>query len=288
MNADKKINASTEVYGLFGYPVAHSLSPLIHNALFQKLGMNAVYLAFPVEPKNLGLAFEAIRSLHLKGVNLTIPFKEEALDFVDEIPEDLDRCVGAINTVVNKNGRLFGYNTDEHGFLLALGEELKFNPAGKTILVLGAGGAARGVTFALGRANAARILLYNRTHERAEGLSEHLSDYFPETDIQALSSPDAVRQEKVDLVVNTTSCGMKAEDPLPMNLELLSGKAGIYDLIYSPTETKILGFARRLGLPCANGLGMLAAQAAYSFELWTGRKDGVREGMLEILKKCHL
>ncbi|MBI2095471.1 MAG: shikimate dehydrogenase [Candidatus Omnitrophica bacterium] len=275
-----------DVYGIFGNPVAHSLSPHLHNTLFGAFGINAVYAAFPVGRRSLGMAFEGMRALGIRGVNLTIPFKEEALNFIDEIPEDLDRCVGAINTVVNREGRLFGYNTDGRGFLTAAREELGFNPEGKKVLVLGAGGAARGVGSALAIAHAEALWFYNRTLSRAGGLADYLTGYFPETQIKALGSPENLPAQKIDLVVNATSCGMRAGDPSPFDFRFLEGKAAVYDLIYSPAETIFLKDARRLGFPVANGLGMLAAQAALSFELWTGRHDGVREKMLETLKAC--
>lgn len=281
------VNAETHLYGILGNPVRHSLSPLIHNALFQELNMNAVYVAFEINRESLGLAFEAIRSLGIRGVNVTVPFKEAALNFIDEVPEDIDRCVGALNTVVNREGRLFGYNTDVAGFLIAVKEELGFNPEGKKALVLGAGGAARAVIFALGKAHADKILIHNRTAARAEGLQEYLSDYFPETEIDSFISMDGMKDFKFDLVVNATSCGMKEKDPLPLDLHVLSNKASVYDLVYSPRETSFLKMAKTLGLPCAGGIGMLAAQAALSFELWTGAKEKVRERMLETLKKCH-
>ncbi len=281
------VDSKTELYGLFGNPVRHSLSPLIHNTMFECLKMNAVYMAFQVEKELLGLAFEGIRSLGIRGVNITIPHKENAINFIDEIPEDVDRAIGAINTVVNRDGRLFGYNTDRPGFLTALKEELNLNPEGKTCLVLGAGGAGRGVTFALAHARAERILIYDMVLERAQGLVDYLETHFPETEIEALDSLDAVSGEKISLVVNASNCGMKLEDPAPFDLKNLKEKVSVFDLIYSPVQTKLLKTAKELGLPCANGLGMLAAQAALSFELWTGVKEGVREKMLETLKKCQ-
>jgi len=282
------INAKTQVYGILGNPVDHSLSPLLHNAAFQALYINAVYLAFPVERNSLGLAFEALRALGVHGVNLTIPFKEDALNYIDEVPEDLDRCIGALNTVVNRNGKLYGYNTDATGFLTALHEELGMNPEGKKALVLGAGGASRGVVFALARAGADKIWIHNRTFERASGLAEYLSTYFPETEIEAIGSLRDLKGQNMALVVNATSCGMNENDPLPFDLGLLEHKAAVYDLIYKPAETPLLKKARSLGLPVANGLSMLAAQAALSFELWTGKKEGVREKMLDALKTCSI
>ncbi|MGH7198262.1 MAG: shikimate dehydrogenase [Candidatus Omnitrophota bacterium] len=281
------VDAHTHLYGIFGSPVRHSLSPLIHNTAFSHLKMNAAYVAFEMSKEQLPIAFEAVRALGIHGVNVTIPHKEAASNLVDEIPEDIDRSVGALNTVVNRNGRLFGYNTDGHGFLFTLREELGFNPAGKTVLVLGAGGSARSVVFALANAGAARILIHNRTQERAQGLADFLSGSFRDMEIEAVGSLDAVKGEKLDLAVNATSCGMKPEDPLPMDLKILRKGASVYDLIYAPAETKFLKEAGRLGFPRANGLGMLAAQAALSFGLWTGHTEGVRELMLETLKKCR-
>jgi shikimate dehydrogenase len=282
------INGHTHIYGVLGHPVDHSLSPLIHNAAFSQLQMNAVYLAFHVQPEALCLAFEGLRSLEIRGANLTIPFKEVAIEFIDEIPEDVDRATGAINTVVNKKGQLHGYNTDGPGFLRALREELSFNPEGKNILVLGAGGAARSVVFALSRAHAQRIFIHNRTRERAQGLAEVSAPFFPETELEPVISLDELRLQKVDLVVNATSCGMKGNQDIPFDLKQLKKKAAVYDLVYSPLETPFLRSARALGWSAANGLHMLAEQAALSFELWTGKKEGVREAMLGALKTCSL
>ncbi len=283
-----KVDAATELYGIFGNPARHSLSPFIHNTLFRELGINAVYLAFQIEENSLALAFEAIRALGMRGVNVTIPFKEKAENFVDEIPEDIDRGVGAINTVVNKKGRLFGFNTDGPGFIRALKEELAFTPEGKRIFLLGAGGAARGAAFAAAHAKADEIFIHNRTPGRAEGLAEYLAEHFPETEIRPISGFEELRGNKIDLVVNATSCGMKPDDPPPFDLKLLGHQACVYDLIYSPAETHLLKQAKNLGWVHANGLGMLANQAALSFALWTGRSEGIREAMRETLKKCHL
>ncbi len=282
----KIIDSHTQLYGVLGNPIKHSLSPQLHNAAFKQLGMNAVYLAFEVDPNELALAFEGVRSLRLHGVNLTIPFKELALDYIDEIPEDLDRATGAINTVVNKDGLLLGFNTDGPGFLRALKDELNFNPEGKSVLVLGAGGAARGVVFALARTGADIIRIHNRTGERAQGLADYAKTYFPETEIIPVLSMDELHKDRFDLVVNATSVGMKADPHMPLDLKKLRDPRAVYDLIYNPKETAWLKEAKKLGMPCANGLGMLANQAALSFELWTGRNDAVRDIMHKELLQC--
>lgn len=280
------VNAKTELYGVVGNPVEHSLSPLIHNTAFKKLGLNAVYVAFPVDADSLGLALEAVRSLGVKGVNVTIPFKEEATHYVDEIPEDHDRAIGAVNTIVNREGMLYGYNTDGPGFLWAVAKELRFNPRQKQILVLGAGGAARGVAFSLAGAGVEKLWVYNRTRDRAEGLADYVGEHFPDIEVEAVHDAAELRGAPIHLVVNATAAGMNAADPAPFDLSTLSKKpAAVYDLVYKPAETPLLKQAKKMGIAHAGGLGMLAAQAALSFELWTGKKDGVREAMLEALKK---
>ncbi len=287
MNPGQKIavNAQTQIYGIFGNPVHHSLSPLIHNAAFSHFNLNSVYLGFPVEPDYLGIAFEGIRSLGIRGVNVTIPFKEEALDFVDDVPEDVDRCTGAINTVLNENGKLSAYNTDGPGFLMALGDELSFDPNGKSVLVLGAGGAARGAVFSLARARAEKIWILNRSVERAEGLAEHAASFFLETEFEAVKHLFEIQGEKIDLVVNATSCGMAGNQQAPLDLRVLEQATSVYDLVYTPAETPFLKTAKELGFPCANGLGMLINQAALSFQIWTGKTEGVSEIMRAALKE---
>ena len=280
------IDAFTKLYGIFGNPVAHSLSPQMHNAAFKHLKINASYLAFEIKLQNLALAFEAIRSLDMGGVNITVPFKEEATKFVDEIPEDLDRGIDAINTVVHRDGRLIGYNTDAPGFLWSLKNDLNFNPVGKKVLLLGAGGSARAVAFALGSVEAEKVWIYNRTLERGLGLADYAGKHFPGSEFEAVSVLDFLKSEKVDLVVNTTSSGMKADDALPLDLKLLAGKPAVFDVIYAPAQTKLLKSAAALNLAHTNGLGMLAAQGALAFALWTGQKEKVRELMLETLKSC--
>ena len=285
---DMKIDGHTQMFGIFGNPVEHSLSPALHNPVFKKLGMNAVYMAFKIAPESLGLAFEGMRSMGIRGANITIPFKEDALNYLDEIPEDIDRLTGAVNTVVLKEGQLLGYNTDGPGFLTALREELLFKAQGKDVLILGAGGAARGVLFALARAGAERIFIYNRTHARAHGLAEYAVPYFPESEIIAVASEAELPSTAMDLVVNATSCGMRTNHQLPLGWDRIKQPKAAYDLVYTPRETLWLKEAKKLGIPCANGLGMLIEQAALSFELWTGTKEGVRETMREAAASCKL
>lgn len=278
MTPDARIDASTRLYGVLGNPVKHSLSPRLHNAAFRERGLNATYLAFEVAKEGLGLALEGVRALGMGGVNLTIPFKEDAMSFVDEIPEDIDRCTGALNTIVNRDGQLYGYNTDGPGFLLSAREDLGFDPRGKSVLVLGAGGAARGVAFALAYAGVERLWVLNRSAGRSAGLAEQLAGHFPETEIESPVAADDVEGNKVDLVVNATPLGLRSGDPAPYDLRRLKKAAAVADLVYGPEENALARAARSLGLPYTDGLGMLVAQAALAFELWTGEKD-VRPAM---------
>ena len=278
MTAPRAIGSGTALYGIFGNPVRHTLSPALHNAAFTHTGLDAVYMAFEIREGFLGGALEAMRSMGMRGANLTIPFKEEAIEFVDEIPEDIDRCIGALNTIVNKDGVLHGYNTDGPGLLLALQEELRFSVEGKSILILGSGGAARGAAFALARSHAQTIFIHNRTVDRAEGLAENLSTHFPSAEIEVLQSMEAVQSEKFDLILNATSLGLKKSDALPIHLSTVGGKPAVYDMIYH-VQTPLVAEAKKKGLAATGGLGMLVNQAAISFRHWTGQIEGVREVM---------
>jgi len=279
----KAIDSKTDLYGIFGNPVKHSLSPFLHNALFEKEGLNAVYLAFEIDPLRLSQAFDGMRAIGMKGANVTLPFKENAIDLVDEIPEDLDRWIGAINTVVLREGRLFGYNTDAPGFLAALREAFGFKAEGKSVLLFGAGGAARAAAFALAHAGADRIFIHNRTAERAQGLRDHLAPHFPDCEIVAIPSVESLEGERVDLVVNATSSGMKGESEFFFPLARMAGKPFAYDMVYTG-DTSFLKTGRSLGWQTCGGLGMLVAQGALSFGLWTGRSEGVRQTMTDLLK----
>jgi shikimate dehydrogenase len=173
---------------------------------------------------------------------------------------------------------LYGYNTDGPGLLLALQEELDFTADGKSVLILGAGGAARGAAFALARSHARALYISNRSVERAEGLAANLSEHFPGTDIEPLGSPGEIHGEQVDLVINATSLGLKKGDPSPLDLGGLAGKPAVYDMVYG-RETALLADAAKRGLRSAGGLGMLVNQAAIAFKHWTGTIEGVREVM---------
>ena len=273
-----QVKATTKIYGIFGHPVSHSLSPLMHNSAFAALGLDCVYTAFDVHPDDIGRAADAIRALGISGVNVTIPHKQAIIPHLDEVSPDA-KHTGAVNTVKNEGGRLTGYNTDVGGFMRDAREELGISPEGTSVLLLGAGGAARAVISAFGMNGAKRIAIANRTPGKAEKLAEEFGRFFPDTTIYPVDSGDAGAMTKelglTDLLVNSTSGGMEGASGLEINIGALRDGAAVYDLVYKPRETKLVKEAKALGHKAVGGLGMLLYQGALSFEIWTGENAPV-------------
>ena len=268
------INSSTKLYGIFGHPVKHSFSPPMHNAAFQELGLNCVYLAFDILPENLGAAVESLRQLNVHGINVTIPHKQEIMNYLDEISDEAT-YTGAVNTVHNRDGSLFGHNTDVGGFLKDLEVELKIKEFRNiSACLIGAGGAARAVLSGLCMKGVKNIVIANRTKSKAEKLAEYFSTRFSDTEISAvdLADEDEIRTCLADsnLLVNSSSAGMTGHEPLNIPLDSLQKNSSVYDLVYNPKETELVKQARSLGHNACSGLGMLLYQGAGSFELWTG------------------
>ncbi|MFN3477183.1 MAG: shikimate dehydrogenase [Candidatus Methylomirabilales bacterium] len=266
-----EINGETRIVGIIGDPVSHSLSPCMHNAAFAAKALDAVYIPWPVAVEDFPTALQAVRRMeNFSGGNVTVPHKEHAAKLCDGLSPEAE-ALGAVNTLVAQDGRLFGHNTDGAGFLRSL-EEGGFDPKGKRVLLLGAGGAAKAVAFALAGAGTAELTIANRTLERAEALAALLRGRSPGCQILALSlhnKPLAPAIASADLVVNATTLGLKPEDPSPIDWGPLNSRALAVDLIYNPTETAFLKGASRRGLKVQNGLGMLLYQGAAAFELWT-------------------
>lgn len=266
-----KVSGKTKIYAIFGYPVEHSLSPAMHNAAFAALGLDSVYIPWKVGVEDFPTALQAARKMeNFGGGNVTVPHKERAAQLCDGLSPEAE-ALGAVNTLVAQDGRLFGHNTDGAGFLCSLVEE-GFDPKGKRVLILGAGGAAKAVAFALAWAGAAELTIANRTLERAEALAALLRGRSLRCQILALdlhNKPLAPAIASADLVVNATSIGLRPEDPSPIDCGPLSPRALAVDLIYNPRETAFLKEAGRRGLRVQNGLGMLLYQGAAAFELWT-------------------
>ncbi len=260
------VSGRTKVLAVFGCPVEHSLSPAMHNAAIRALGLDYVYVPFRVEPDELPQAVAGLRSMRFAGVNLTIPLKERAVDLVDELSDEAAR-IGAVNTLWFREGRLVGDSTDGPGFLRSLESAVEGIP--ESALILGAGGSARAVCHALA-GRGVTLAIANRTMARAESLAGEL----PGDGVRVVPwTDDDLRSAcaEVGLVVNCTSVGMTPNiggSPLPPGC-LKTGQL-IYDLIYSPPETRLLKEARECGAVAMNGVLMLVHQGACSFELWTG------------------
>jgi len=262
----KIITGKTKIYGIIGYPVNHSFSPMMHNAAFGELKIDARYLSFSVKPENIPQAIEGIKALDISGVNVTIPHKSSIIPYLDEVTP-LAKKIGAVNTVKNVNGRLIGTNTDVLGFIQSL-KKLKFSPLDKTIGMLGAGGSARALIAGLADAGASKILIHNRTVERAKKIEFEFSKKFPNTKIKSVSL-DNIKRSFLDLLVNTTTVGMTS-DASPIDLTQSKKKEHVVDIIYSPSKTKLLREANNLEIPNINGLRMLLYQGCEAFKFWTG------------------
>lgn len=269
-----RIRGTTRVLGIIGRPVTHSLSPAMQNAALEAIGLDYVYVPFPVEPEFLCPAVEGLRRLGIWGFNVTIPHKTAIIPFLDRITREAE-LAGAVNTVFREGDLFIGHNTDGIGFLASLREDLDRDPAGSTVLLLGAGGAARGALAVLAAAGTSRIIIANRTLERGRELAARFGSLFGSVrfDVCSLESGELSRTlRSADLLVNTTSVGMDGTEFAGISLSEMGPEGAVYDMVYVPAETPLLAAARELGLSCANGTGMLAGQGEAAFELWTGHE----------------
>jgi shikimate dehydrogenase len=256
-----------KLYGVIGDPVAHSMSPVMHNDTFGRYELDATYVAFHVKPENLQDAVKGFKAINLSGLSITVPHKTAIMPYLDEI-DPLAEAIGAVNTIVNDHGRFIGYNTDGLGYLKGIKKEVP-SLADKNMLLIGAGGAARGIYFTMAQAGLKNIDIANRTLSQAEFLVENCP--FPKNS-EVLSLKDAEEQlSKYDLIVQTTSIGMFPEvDSSPISVENLKPTAFVSDIIYTPLETKLLRDVKQKGARIQNGIPMFAFQGALQFEMWTG------------------
>jgi len=239
----------------------------MHNAAFAALGLDWRYLAFEVAPENLRAAIEGARAMGFAGFNLTVPHKLLAVGMVDALDES-SKIWGAVNTIRFGTDGAVGFNTDADGLANSLREDLKLNLRGAKILLLGAGGAGRTSALKLAAENVAELFLVNRTPSKAQEIAGEIKSRFPSVNV-AVGYP----KTNVDLILNATSLGLKANDASPLDEEKFSLKQtrAVYDMIYRPAETKLLAAAKEAGCQTANGLGMLLHQGAKAFEIWTGQ-----------------
>ncbi|MDQ0254322.1 shikimate dehydrogenase [Evansella vedderi] len=260
-----------QIMGVIGHPIKHTLSPLMHEAAYNALELNMAYLAFEVKPEDLDKAIHGIRALGLRGINVTIPHKVEVIPFLDEI-DDLAKEIGAVNTIVNDNGRLMGYNTDGEGYLKSLLQCLTNDLKGMHVLIIGAGGASKAVALTLAKHGVKAMAICNRTIEKAEDLAKNCGKYVPSLSISLEEAEEQIND--FDIIINTTSIGMINENELPISLKKLNKKKDIYfsDLIYTPFQTKLLLEGEKAGAKTLNGLDMFIYQGALAFERWTGHE----------------
>ncbi|MBI5194752.1 MAG: shikimate dehydrogenase [Nitrospirae bacterium] len=271
------VSGKTKILGLLGFPVEHTLSPAMHNAAFKVMKLDMCYLPFKVLPEELPQAVKAVRVLNLTGVNVTVPHKEKVVSLLDEVDKEA-LFISAVNTIVNKDGKLIGYNTDGRGFMKSL-SEAGIYVRGKKILIIGAGGASRAISYYLSE-KAGKLFLFDIDKKKAEKLVRDLRKI--RKNIFFFSyQPSAISHQldEFDIIINATPLGFKKGDPMPINLSNLNKKHIVCDLVYK--KTVFLGKASQKGCKTLNGLGMLLWQGVFAFELWTGKKPPV-----EVMRKA--
>ena len=268
------IDAETKLLCIFGNPVKHSKSPLMHNAVIEKLGLNYVYTAFDIKPDDLGDAVKGIRAMGITGVNVTIPHKENVVKYLDYITDEA-KNIGSVNTLFfDEEGKLAGDNTDGRGFVISLMKDGGFDPKGKKSLVMGAGGASRAVCAKLVTEHIEKLSVFDIDEKKAADLIKNLKSINNNIEIVQIFSKNEleIAAKDSDLIVNCTPIGMKEMDPELLPETVFTGGQFVFDLIYNPEKTKLLKTAEKCGCKTINGLGMLVYQGALSFEKWTGIK----------------
>ncbi len=280
------VQGKSNVVCIIGDPIQHSLSPIMQNAAFAAGHLDYIYVPFAVSPENLNQAVSGLKALGACGFNVTIPHKTTIIPFLDHLDESAE-IAGAVNTVKLCGNILIGYNTDGDGLVDSLLTDLNFSPGTEPVMVVGAGGAARGAIAALCRAGAKNIHISNRTIENASAIMRDMNIRYPGThiDVTALNLVNEEQLSLISLLLNTTSLGMHGERIEHINLVHLPEHAKVYDMVYSCSATPLVKEALAVGLQSVNGLGMLVAQGERAFEIWTGEKpsEGVMRRTLNSL-----
>ncbi|GBE03724.1 MAG TPA: shikimate dehydrogenase [Nitrospirae bacterium] len=272
------VSGKTKITGIFGYPIEHTLSPLMHNTAFENLKLDHCYVPFLVKPDDLTSAVKSIRALNMLGVNITVPHKENVLPLLDKIDKEA-AFIGAVNTITNENGILTGYNTDGRGFMSSLEEE-GVSVEGKDVLIIGTGGACRAISYYLSE-KASKLSIFDIDKQKAEKLANDLKEI--RDNIHLLDSIEETG--KPDIIINATPLGMKPDDPSPIDSALITSDMAVYDLVYKTTA--LLKEADSRGAKTINGSGMLLWQGVLAFKLWTGVMppvDLMRRMLIENIK----
>lgn len=273
------ISGHTKPFAVLGHPIGHTLSPVMHNASIQALGLDAIYLAFDVHPDRLLDVLAAMQAMGFGGVNLTIPLKEVAFRGLKKL-DDSARLLGAVNTVQFAGGETIGHCTDGYGFLKALEESSGRGVAGEAIHVLGTGGAGRAVALTCARAGAKSISLFDIDPVRPKNVAAEIQKQFPAVTVTVGGDP-----KQADVVIQSTPVGMKKDDKSPLGPESFRQGQRAYDLVYMYPETGFMAAARAAGATAINGLGMLLHQGARAFQIWTGTEPRV-DAMRSALEKA--
>jgi shikimate dehydrogenase len=262
--------AEVDNYAVLGNPISHSLSPIMHNAAFAAAGYHGVYIALKTE--NIGEAIAALKAMNFKGASITIPHKGDVMPYLDDL-DDMAGKIKAVNTVINKNGRFFGCNTDYLGSVRALSERATIR--GRQVVIVGAGGAARAIGFGV-VAEGGQVTIVNRSKEAGERLAEDLKvEFVPLAEIKKLKS---------HILINTTSVGMTPDvDSMPVPEDVLNKNMVVMDIVYNPLKTRLLRKANEIGCVVIDGVSMLVYQGAAQFELWTGLKAPVERMRMAVL-----
>ncbi|MBB6445951.1 shikimate dehydrogenase [Bacillus benzoevorans] len=256
-----------KLYGVIGDPIAHSMSPAMHNDLFEFYGMDAEMFPFHIKGPLLEDAVKGFRAINVAGFNITVPHKTAIMPFLDEI-DPLAEAIGAVNTVVNKEGKLIGYNTDGTGYFEGIKQAVS-DVEGKTVLLVGAGGAAKAIYYTMAYAGVERIDIANRTQQSAESLIEHCP-YKTQSEVMVITETKQDCSE-YDIIIQTTSVGMHPRvNETPLHLRNVKEGAFVSDIIYTPLETRFLRQAREQGAITQNGIPMFVYQGALAFEKWMG------------------
>ncbi|MCX6644173.1 MAG: shikimate dehydrogenase [Candidatus Bathyarchaeota archaeon] len=269
------ISGKTRVCGVIGDPIEHTLSPIMHNAAFKALKLDFAFLAFKVKVADVEKAVSGMRALGIHGLNVTMPHKSAVINYLDEV-DQAAKAIGSVNTILNKDGRLFGFNTDGVGALQALREN-GVEPRGKKVLLLGAGGAARAIAYTLAR-EADELVILNRTAKQAAELANLLKQTFDRKVVADALSPNTIKDtlQDSDVLINATSVGMKPNaNQTPVAFEWLRPDLAVMDIVYNPVETKLAKDAKAAGAKVVSGFEMLIYQGAASFEIWTGHSAPV-------------
>lgn len=277
MHLDMRVTGTTKLTGLIGNPVEHTVSPVLHNSLFNVLGINGIYVPLKVPAGSLKDAVKGLKAAGFTGFNVTLPYKEEILEYMDEVSEEA-KLLGTANTVKIADGRLYGFNTDADGFIRAFREQTGTSFEQKQVCLLGAGGTAKALAVKIAMEGAAKVSIINRTETKAIELATAVNKVLEKTgssEKMAFAAPSGTAEalqilSSCGIIVNTTSVGMHPDTvstPLQQDF-VLQSKQIVYDVIYNPAQTKLLTDAKARGCKAVNGAGMLFYQGLKAFEIW--------------------